>query len=133
MAVRTLGPRSTPSPLMGTATSAATKADSLIGRTPTTRSRAPAWARPLAAVGLMGTVLTVLSSRAVAHTVTTAGQGTDGRRQKPPTQAAWAVINEELTAMALAARFCQERCRDKYCRTVAGDLRFPCSAQRSVA
>jgi hypothetical protein len=42
MAVRTPGPRSTPSPLMGTATSAATKADSLTGRAPATRSRAPA-------------------------------------------------------------------------------------------
>jgi len=26
-----------------------------------------------------------------------------------------------------------DRCPDKYRRTVAGDLRFPCSAQRSVA
>jgi rhodanese-related sulfurtransferase len=57
-----------------------------------------------------GTVLTALSSRAVAHTVTTAGQGTDGRRRKPRTEAAWAVTNQELTA-AMAARSCQEQGR----------------------
>jgi rhodanese-related sulfurtransferase len=58
------------------------------------------------AAGLMGTVLRVWSSRAVAHTATTAGQDMDGRRQKPRTEAAWAVTNEELTA-AMAARSCQ--------------------------
>jgi hypothetical protein len=39
--------------------------------------------------------------------------GPDGRRQKPLTEAAWAVINEKLTAV-IAARLCQERCPDKY-------------------
>jgi hypothetical protein len=60
---RTLGLRSRPSPLTGTATSAATKADSLTGRAPATRSRAPAWVRPLRAAGRMGTVPRVVSSR----------------------------------------------------------------------
>src|SRR4029450_12849080 len=91
MTVRTLGPRSTRSPLTGTATSAATKADSLTGTTPTTRSRAPAWARPPPAAGRMGTAVTVPSARAAAHTATTAGQGTDGRRQKSQTETAQAI------------------------------------------
>jgi hypothetical protein len=44
----------------------------------------------------------------------------DGRRQKPLTDAAWAVINERLTAV-IAERLCQERWPDKYGSTVIYD------------
>jgi hypothetical protein len=70
--------RSTPSRPTGTATPAATPAGLPVGRTPATRSRAPASARPPLAAGPTGTALVALSWMAVAHTATTAGRALDG-------------------------------------------------------
>jgi hypothetical protein len=56
------------------------------------------------------------------------GIGEYGGQREPPSHSAPDELPERCPATAI-----RDCCPDKYCWTVAGDLRFPCSAQRSLA